>query len=286
MKLIIYNPRTNLFDFFVDALKYDFLKKNIETTIFLNNDYDKQNDPIIIIVNPHFIFDEISIYNEINMISNTFKYKILYITEPINFTIEKKVYLQLINIIKPYSLWTYTKSNFFKLNTYISHFKIFPNYNEAYNFTNIDNIKYRNIENIIFFGNINENRKIIASKFNTLINKTNMWSKNEWKNILDNYLFYLNIHRRINCHSFEAFRIIPILANGGVIFSELCNEEEMKLYSKYNIIFADRNLLLKTFHDYIQNIDYQQIYEKAFLFRNDINHNDEINDFINFHIKL
>ena len=54
-------------------------------------------------------------------------------------------------------------------------------------------------------------------------------------------LFYLNVHRRVNCKSFESFRIIPLLANGSVIFSELCNESEIEEYKNYIIGAKEHN---------------------------------------------
>ena len=100
MKLIIYNPVTHLFDFFIDSLKYELLNRNIETILYHKDTYYENNNPILIIVNPHFIFDYKEIYDTIINISKIFKYKILYLTEPINFIIEKKVYNDLIKLIK------------------------------------------------------------------------------------------------------------------------------------------------------------------------------------------
>jgi hypothetical protein len=268
MKFIIYNPKTHLFDFFIDALSYT-LNTYIYDQTYL---YDYNNDIILILINPHFIYDYKDIYNEIININKLFKFKILYITEPINFLIEKKVYLDIIKLIKPYRLWTYTVENFNKLNTYIPIYRVFPKYNESYNFINNDNNTVRNTDNIIFFGNITENRINICNEFgNYLINKTDAWSKEEWSDILKNNLFYLNIHRRINCKSFEAFRIIPILANGGVIFSERCNTIEELEYKNYNIIFTERDNLYNTFIKYKENIDYDDIFDKTLLFRNALN---------------
>jgi hypothetical protein len=293
---IIYNPKTKLFDFFIESLILELYKRNINTininseNIILNDKNINYNiDVILIIINPHFIYDYKNIYEEINKISKLFKFKILYLTEPINFIVEKNVYLELIKFIKPYCLWTYTYENFNKINTYLNYFKIFPNYNNVYNFgeINIDNIKNKNINNIIFIGNINENRIDICNKFNNLlINKTNMWSLEQWKDLLNNNLFYLNIHRRNNCASFESFRIIPLLANGCVIFSEKCNNTEEKIYEEYNIIFCKKENLYDTFIKYIKNINYENILEKALLFRKNMSENIDLDKYINFHLRL
>jgi hypothetical protein len=283
---IIYNPKTKLYDFFIHSLIIEFSKRNINTINFKdahNINYDV--DIILIIINPHFIFDYKNIYEEINKIAELFKYKILYLTEPINFLVEKKVYNELIKFIKPYCLWTYTFENFNKINTYLHYFKIFPNYNIAYNFGEINNNK--NINNIIFIGNINENRIDICNKFGELlINKTDLWTYEQWKELLNNNLFYLNIHRRNNCKSFESFRIIPLLANGCVIFSEKCNHIEEKIYEDYNIIFCKKEDLYDTFIKYKENLNYENILEKTILFRKNMCENEELDKYINFHLTI
>jgi len=293
MNFVIYNPKTQLFDFFIDSLKIEFEKRNIKNIVIYNEELNintlNNKDIILILINPHFIFDYKNIRENINKISKFYKYKILYLTEPINFIVEKKVYLELIKLIKPYCLWTYTNENFNKINTPLNIFKIFPNYNNAYYFTeiNIENIKYKNINNILFIGNINENRMDICNKFGTLlINKTNMWLPEEWKELLNNYLFYINIHRRNNCKSFESFRIIPLLANGCVIFSENCNEDEKEIYKEYNIIFCEKKDLYEEFIKYKENINYENILEKTVLFRKNMVNNIELDKYIRFHFNF
>lgn len=295
-KFIIYNPKTNLFDFFITSLIYELKNYNIETIIYNNNininiNYNK--DIIFIIINPHFIYDYQDIYNDLTKFKKMFKYKILYITEPINFLIEKKVYNDIIKLINPFCLWTYTTENFNKLNIFQKNFKIFPLNKELY-FTDIDinNLKKRQTNKIVFIGNINENRIESCnyfSKNNLLINYTNKWSKEEWIEILNNNLFYLNIHRRVGCKSFEAFRIIPILANGGIIISEELNEQEQKLYEPYNIIFVNKKDLLKTFltiNNNINNNYYEDIYNKTLKFRNEAYNFNDLNIFLEYFNKL
>lgn len=288
MKFIIYNPATKLFDNFILALKYDLENLKMDVMNYnekLNYNIDFKIDIIMIIVDPHFIFDYKYIEEEIFIISKNFKYKILYITEPINFIIEKNIYTNLIKQINPYCLWTYTEENLYKLHIPQKIFKIFPE-NKLFQFINVslDKLKERNINNIIFFGNINENRIDIYNLFKKyIINKTSSWSMEEWSEILSNNLFYLNIHRRKNCKSFESFRIVPILANGGVIFSERCNNIEESLYKNYNIIFVEKNNLYTTFLDYINNINYDDIYEKYNKYINDKKL--YLNKFLDYHNK-
>ena len=279
MKIIIFNPKTKLFDFFIESLKYcNFIIESY-------NQNSNSNNIILIIINPHFIYDYSDIDNELNNISKKFRYKILYLTEPINFLIEKKIYLEVINKVNPFCLWTYTYENFNKLNTKTKIFKIFPHYNDAYYFSNLENLKIKNNKNIVFIGNITQNRIDITNQFNNyLINFNNSWTNDDWSEIVNNYLFYLNIHRRIGCKSFESFRIIPILSNGGIIFSERCNEKEELIYTKYNIIFVERDKLYDTFLNYINNINYDIILEKTLKFRSDCLNNDfdQLNFFLDF----
>ena len=295
MKFVIYNPVTHLFDFFINVLLEELQNKNIETLLInkididcFKNNFDFKNDIILIIINPHFIFDYVEINDNIHKISKLFKFKIFYLTEPINFIIEKRIYLDLVKIIKPYVLWTYTYENFNKIKYPIKIFKVFPSYNEKYNFINLDieNMKLKKNNKIIFFGNINENRKELCNQFNNyLINYNDIWSQEQWSNILNNNLFYLNIHRRINCKSLESFRIAPILSNGGVIFSEKCNKIEEELFKDFNIIFIHKDKLYETFLQYILKIDYESIFEKATLFRKKII-KDDLDNYLDYHKKI
>jgi hypothetical protein len=292
-KFIIYNPISELFTFYVNYLVIELNNRNIDTLIIneikINQSkyrFNYKNDIILIIINPHYIFDYIDIKNEINFISANFAYKILYLSEPINFIIEKRVFTDLIKSINPYVLWTYTYENFLKINCHQKIFNVSPSYNTAYNLCDIsiENLKNRNNSNILFIGNINENRKIITNTFSDyLISISNVWLKQEWATILNNNLFYLNIHRRVNCKSFESFRIIPILVNGGVIFSEHVNLVDEEKYKDYNIIFVNKEDLLNKFLAYKQNIDYNIIYEKTLLFRNQKNNNKELDKYLDYH---
>jgi len=299
MNFIIYNPISHLFDFFIDAFIYQLNNRNISTIHIdkIEVDYNEysnihyEKDIVLFIVNPHFIYDYIEINKNIKKLSNDFKYKILYLTEPINFMIEKKIYQDLIHFIKPYVLWTYTYDNFNKIKTPLKIFRIQPMNPYPFIHTkdiDIDHLKKKISDKIVFIGNINENRRDICNMFKPyLININNKWSKEDWTNILSNNLFYLNIHRRLNCKSFESFRIIPILSNGGVIFSERCNEKEEKLFKDFNIIFVERKDIYHTFLNYIKNIDYSMIFEKIILFKNSKSEDlDNLDKYIEYHSSL
>ena len=287
MKFIIYNPFSTLFDFFINSLIFELNKNNLKVFNYIDKEtlnFDYLNDIIMIIINPHYLYDYKEIELEMENISKNFKFKILYISEPINFIIEKNIYNKLIKQINPYCLWTYTFENFNKVSIPRKTFKIFPQ-NKSYQFIKVDLslLQNRNIKNIIFFGNMNENRIPIGSQFNNLINITSLWSIKDWSIILNQHLFYLNIHRRKNCKAFESFRIIPILSNGGVIFSERCNEKEENIYNKYNIIFCEKNNLYNEYFNYIQHINYENIYKKYSNYINDFNEKNNMEDFIDYH---
>ena len=295
MRFIVYNPVTELFNFFIESLIYELKNINIELIIIKDSNnisiYNNKKDILLIILNPLFIKDNIEIKKDFEIIKNYFKYKILYLSEPINFAIEKIFYNNLIKNLNPICLWTYTNSNFNKLNNNLKIYKLFPLYNEFYNFLNI-NINYlieRNKNKIIFFGNITQNRIEICNQLNNLnllTNITDYWTIQDWSKILNNYLFYLNIHRRENCKSLELFRITPILANGGVIFSEHCNEKVEEEYKNYNIIFTEKKNLINIFNEYIQKINYEEIFFKTIKYREDNSFHNQFlinfNSFVNY----
>ena len=233
--------------------------------------YDYKKDIIIIFLNPHFLKSHIDIKNEITNISNKFSFKILYITEPISFLIEKKVYEEMIKIIRPCCLWTYTYENFNKLNTNIKMYRIIPRRYELLDksYLSYDKDKSdKRADKIVFFGNINGIREDVCRLFgDNLINITDAWTIEDWQPILKEYLFYLNVHRRKNCLSFEAFRIVPILFNGGIVISENINKKEQDELSEFNIYFTDRNNIINVFNEIKNDIQYDIIYQKMVNFR-------------------
>jgi len=311
MRFIIYDPKTQLHKILINSFIFECQLRNINVIEYneilydLNyqkgnyqkddyqkdnyqkDDYQKDNyqkDVILIILNPHFLKD-IEVKNTIDNISEKFKYKILYITEPINMIIEKNVYTNMIRAIKPFCLWTYTGENFNKINVPIDIYKIYPFVNRSSEYCKIDikRLQKRDKSSIVFLGNINETRKNICAEFgDKLINYTNIW---DLKPIFKKHLFYLNIHRRLNCKCLETLRVIPILANGGFVISERVNEKEEELFSGYNIIFVERNEIHNTFKKMNEYINYEDIYQKTLLFRNTYM-NQDFNKFLDFFEKL
>lgn len=288
MKFILCDLFTQNHQFLTQSLYFEFINRGFECIIInslIQNIESNINSIFILIINPYFMKNK-TITSTLQNINKKYKYKILYITEPINYIIEKKVYLDLINILKPYCLWTYTYNNFNKLKTYLNMFYIPPIYNESYNLTNpiLISLKEKINDKIVFIGNINENRKPTLKKFqDKLITIDNLWNESDWKNILNKYLFYINIHRRNGCQSLETLRCIPILANGGVIFSEDCNELDKEKYKGYNIYFYKKEELLSIFLDKIKNIDYEEIYKKTILFRTTQDNINDLKKYIDFH---
>jgi len=289
MKFILCDPFTHNHYFLTQSLYFEFINKGFECTIIntlLQNIESNINSIFILIINPYFMKNKI-IIDQIQNINKIYKYKILYITEPITYIIEQKVYLDLINIVKPYCLWTY--NNFNKLKTYLNIFHIPPIYNESYNLSDstFKSLKTRINDKIVFIGNVNENRLQTIEKFeDKLVVINDIWTQTEWANILNKYLFYINIHRRNGCKSLETLRCIPILANGGVILSEDCNELDKEKYKDYNIYFYKKEDLLSIFLDKIKNIDYEEIYNKTILFRSTQANINDLTKYIEFHNNL
>jgi hypothetical protein len=286
MRFIIYDPKTQLHKILINSFIFECQSRNIDTIYYDINlfDLNYQKDAILIILNPHFLKD-IEVKNTLEDITEKFKYKILYITEPINMIIEKKVYTNMINTIKPFCLWTYTYENFNKINVPINMYNIYPFVNKSLEYCKITikHLQKRDKSVIVFLGNINETRKSICAQFGeSLINYIDAW---DLKPVFKKYLFYLNIHRRLNCKCMETLRIIPILANGGFVISERVNHEEEKLFSCYNILFVERNEIHNTFKKISESVDYEDIYQKTLSFRNAyLNH--DFNKFLDFFQKL
>ena len=85
------------------------------------------------------------------------KYKILYITEPIQIEVEKKLYINAINQIKPNKIVTYSKGNYNKLNTYHKLIKFYPINTHYLNISTISliHLKTKNTQETIFLFKLN-----------------------------------------------------------------------------------------------------------------------------------
>jgi hypothetical protein len=290
MNFIICDPFTENHTFFVNSLNLYLLELGHQSIIIKElkqNNILLNNEIFILFLNPYYLKDK-NIKNKINEVSKFYKYKILYITEPIYYEIENKVYIELIHIFNPYCLWTYTYNNLNKLRIVQNIFKIEPVYNDSYYFINLESNK-RITDKIVFIGNINDSRKIILDQFeNKLVHIDNIWTKNEWISLLNKYLFYINIHRRNECLCFETLRCFPILANGGIVFSERSNMLDEEEYKEYNIIFCEKEDIVSRIHTFLENknINYKDIYEKTMKFRKDKAQSTKLIEYIEFHHKL
>ena len=268
MSIIFYDPITKLHNLFILSLIYE-LNNNGHRYEIINkieidyNNYDLEHDIIIIFLNPQFLKTHKNIYDEFIKISNNFKYKIYYITEPLNYLIDIKVWETYIKILKPYKLLTYTNENLNKLKVYQSVTKLCPKFNNYIDMGDysINTMKNKNKDKIIFMGTMNTHREnVFKNMENKIVVKNDIWNMDEYQEIIENNLFFINIHRRNGCKCLEYLRIIPILANGCIVISELSNEEDMNELKDYNIYFCDKANILETYYNILKNINYNEVF--------------------------
>ena len=282
MSIIFYDPITKLHNLFILSLIYE-LNNNGRQYQIINkididyNNYDLEHDIIIIFLNPQFLKTHKNIYEEFIKISNNFRYKIYYITEPLDYLIDIKVWETYIKILKPYKLLTYTNENLNKLKVYQSITKLCPKFNNYIDMGDysIETMKNKNKDKIIFMGTMNTHREnVFKNMENKIVVKNDIWNMDEYQEIIENNLFFINIHRRNGCKCLEYLRIIPLLANGCIVISELSNEEDMNELKDYNIYFCDKANILETYYNILKNINYNEIfynevYNKVNKFRNE-----------------
>jgi hypothetical protein len=275
MSIIFYDPVTKLHNLFILSLIYELNNNNHRYEIINKveidyNNYDLANDIIIIFLNPQFLKTHKNIYDEFIKISNNFRYKIYYITEPLNYLIDIKVWEEYIKILKPYKLLTYTNENLNKLKVYQSITKLCPKFNNYIDMGDysIETMKNKNKDKIIFMGTMNIHREnVFKNMENKIVVKNDIWNMDEYQEIIEQNLFFINIHRRNGCKCLEYLRIIPLLANGCIVISELSNEEDMNELKDYNIYFCDKANILETYYNILKNINYNEIYNKVNKFR-------------------
>lgn len=291
MSIIFYDPITKLHNLFILSLIYE-LNNNGHQYQIINkinidyNNYDLEHDIIIIFLNPQFLKTHKNIYDEFIKISNNFKYKIYYITEPLNYLIDIKVWETYIKILKPFKLLTYTNENLNKLKVYQSITKLCPKFNNYIDMGDysINTMKNKNKDKIIFMGTMNTHREnVFKNMENKIIVKNDIWNMDEYQEIIEQNLFFINIHRRNGCKCLEYLRIIPLLANGCIVISELSNEEDMNELKDYNIYFCDKSNILETYYNILKNINYNEVFynevynkvnkfREEFIYDNDIYH--------------
>ena len=268
MSIIFYDPITKLHNLFILSLIYE-LNNNGRQYQIINkieidyNNYDLEHDIIIIFLNPQFLKTHKNIYEEFIKISNNFKYKIYYITEPLDYLIDIKVCETYIKILKPYKLLTYTNENLNKLKVYQSITKLCPKFNNYIDMGDysINTMKNKNKDKIIFMGTMNTHREnIFKNMENKIVVKNDIWNMDEYQEIIEQNLFFINIHRRNGCKCLEYLRVIPLLANGCIVISELSNQEDMNELKDYNIYFCDKANILETYYNILKNINYNKVF--------------------------
>ncbi len=224
-----------------------------------NNDFAVGNTIFIVVLNYHFWNTDQSIKQMIKTISQRFKYKILYITEPTFYMAEKKIYQMFIKELNPFCLWSYTTENKNAL-SFIKHIpqmtiRPFVNPTYCWNSNNKINdnptrtINKKRTDKIVFIGIPNEYRLSIINQFpkDEILIIEDVYSYEGWKSIVEEYLFFLNIHRRESSKHLEMLRLVPLLANHCFVLSEHGLEEEEKLFSTDLIKFVDKESIYKSY---------------------------------------
>ena len=249
MSIIIYNPYPKNHIFFIECLKQYYILNQIKEIKEINrvdNNSKEDNFTYFIIVNNMYIIENYEIQNDINKICQK-KNKILYITEPLEFIIEKQYYQKLIHKLKPQKIYTYCEENKNKIKTFIPIEYFYP-INKNYLTFSKKQKKEKNKNKIVFIGKMNEYRNQLYDIFgDDLIVFENKYTKDEWLEIVDMYYYFVNIHRRPNSKCFESFRLIPLLQNDVVILSEHVNRIEEEKYKK-KIHFCELNEMRNIFN--------------------------------------
>ena len=180
-----------------------------------------------------------------------------------DYLIDIKVWETYIKILKPYKLLTYTNENLNKLKVYQSITKLCPKFNNYIDMGDysINTMKNKNKDKIIFMGTMNTHREnAFKNMENKIIVKNDIWNMDEYQEIIEQNLFFINIHRRNGCKCLEYLRVIPLLANGCIVISELSNQEDMNELKDYNIYFCDKANILETYYNILKNINYNEVF--------------------------
>ncbi len=264
----LYDPMGRLHTFFTQSLAYE-LKKLKKEVMILNEAYSeeiimnvKDDDIFIYIVHPIYLFKDEEVKKTVHQLKSKKTKKILYITEPLTLMMDRKNYRILITQMNIFESWTYTIINQMFLSG-LRIRRISPLYSNTYEWVSFEE-KKKNLEKIVFIGNPTKNRMDILKKYNDtlIIISDGLWEVEDWKKILIQYIFFINIHRIPRCPCMETMRITPILSNGGFLISENVNEKEMKEYEDYNIIFGKREDLQNIFYNVIENWDWEEYFRR------------------------
>ncbi len=282
------NPFPKLHLFLVECIERELIRKgnNVINCYSLEMAYNeqtwmKQGDILILFIHPLYLLKNSEMMNFMENEKVLRCQRILYITEPLTLSLDRMGYQQILKKYKIYDLWTYTEANRVlfkptKIHPFRTFHRISPLYNETFNWLSLEEDGgERDRDKLVFIGNMSVSRKkVIEDCFDEEIekieHKTEIWTKEEWKEMLRERRFYLNLHRIPGCPCLEYLRIIPILSNGGVVISERCNEVEMNELRNYNIFFCDREQIYEVWKRLKDNMELEEINNRWELFRNEM----------------
>lgn len=220
--------------------------KTMETALAFS--YQKE-DIILIVIHPLHILQNEECITLLKKIQKVGCKIILYVSEPLTLLYDRHAYKKIISTYRFCQYWTYTLSNQITLQKMIHPLlsnQVHVVYPHFQYFTWILPKLDKNTDQILWIGNLTESRKKVFANWennHVWIHMKEIWKEEDWKDILGKYLFFINIHRIPKCPCLETFRIIPILANGGIVISEEVHQEEMKKWSGMNIFFGKREEL-------------------------------------------
>ena len=288
--LFIYNPKTQNHLFLIEMIKQQLQSYSIPVQeIHEIQDKGNQDDIYLLFLNFYFLFDNPVIQKEFQFLCRQ-KYKILYITEPIQFLIDKQLYQTQIRKLRPNLIFTYSQENCKLFTNQFPMIRFFPIDHHYLNFTNINNVQdlqQKDTTSLLFIGKMNDYRKNILyrSSFKNIKIIEDAWTKDSWTTLVKKHLFFVNLHRIKKNKCLESMRIVPILYNGGIIISSAINQEETKEFKDYNIHFCNQDEEIYDIYLQIKkNLNYKEIYRKMLLFRNKENH--DIKKLINYLNKI
>jgi hypothetical protein len=278
--LFIYNPKTQNHLFLIEMIKqqlqsYSIIVQEIHEINeqqLITSEQGNQDHIYLLFLNFYFLLDNPKIQKEFQFLCQQ-KYKILYITEPIQFLIDKQLYQTQIRKLRPNLIFTYSQENCKLFPNQFSIMRFFPIDHHYLNFNNISSAQYlqeKNTSNLLFIGKINEYRKNIlcSPPFKNVKIIEDAWTKDSWALLLKKYLFFINLHRIKENKCLELMRIVPILYNGGIVISSAVNQEEIREFKDYNIYFCDQDKNIYDMYLQIkQTLNYEEVYRKMILFR-------------------
>ena len=288
--LFIYNPKTQNHLFLIEMIKQQLQSYSIPVQeIHEIQDKGNQDDIYLLFLNFYFLFDNPVIQKEFHFLCRQ-KYKILYITEPIQFLIDKQLYQTQIRKLRPNLIFTYSQENCKLFTNQFPMIRFFPIDHHYLNFTNINNVQdlqQKDTNSLLFIGKMNDYRNHIldTTTFKNIKNIEDAWTKDSWTTLVKKHLFFVNLHRIKENKCLELMRIVPILYNGGIVISSAINQEETKEFKDYNIHFCNQDEEMYDIYLQIKkNLNYKEIYRKMLLFRNKENH--DIKKLINYLNKI